>query len=168
MSNITDALPISKKDLKDFLGYYDWSNNITLRARTGGSESSTYATIEYTSKDEDVGVVIPSYGNSAAITVGRPIKNGSTNVIVGGTSDYTRKLTAHIRGAFRVADGANTISLNKTGSATWTKIYVGGKEHLAAVMVDVFPGDSILIIAGDSIESSADPHIVQFIPWKNM
>lgn len=74
MSNITDALPISKKDLKDFLGYYDWSNNITLRARTGGSESSTYATIKYTSKDEDVGVVIPSYGNSAAITVGKPIK----------------------------------------------------------------------------------------------
>ena len=167
MSTITDALPISKKDLKDFLGYYDWSNTITLRARTGSS-SGTNATIVYKSKDADIDVIIPSYGNSAAITVGKPIKNNSNNVIVGGTSDYTRKLTAHIRGMFRIADGKNTLSLNKSGSDTWTKIYVGGSEHVATVMVDVFPDDSVLIIAGDSTESSVDPYIVQFIPWKNM
>lgn len=160
-----NAQPISINDLKNFIGYYDWSNNITLRARTGSS-SGTDVHVLYKSKDEDVDVVIPSYGDSAAITVGKPIKNDSDNVIVGGSSSYTRKLTAHIRGAFRVADGKTTISLNRDGSNTWTKIYVGGHEHVATAMVDVFPGDSILIIAGDSTESSADPYIVQFIPWK--
>ena len=159
-----NAFPISMNDLKNFIGYYDWSNNITLRARTG--ESGTNATIKYESKDIDVNVKIPSYGDSAAITVGKPIKNDSDNIIVGGKSDYTRKITAHIRGAFRVVDGTQTMSLMRSGSDKWTRIYVGAHEVTASVMVDVFPGDSVLIIAGDSIESSYDPYVVQFIPWK--
>jgi hypothetical protein len=158
-----NAFPISMNDLKDFIGYYDWSNNITLRARTG--VSGTNATVKYESKDVDVNVKI---GDSVAITIDKPIKNSSDNVIVGGTSDYTRKITAHIRGAFRVVDGTQTMGLMRADSDKWTRIYIGAHEVTASVMVDIFPGDSVLIIAGDSIESSYDPYIVQFIPWKHI
>ncbi|MBR1988341.1 MAG: hypothetical protein IKA36_04790 [Clostridia bacterium] len=165
-----DVLPISMKDLKtkfqNYIGYYDWENIITFRSKISGNSIVYKSAGAYTASTIINGV------QTNAVEVGAPT-TGQTGYpsTYESSSGYTRKLKTLVRGMFRVTDGSNTVGLLRNGKTdineNWVTIVTGGSEQASAVSIDVFPGDKIIIRSAKDEGGTADPHVVQFIPWKS-
>ena len=165
-----DVLPISMKDLKtkfqDYIGYYDFENIITFRSQISGHSIVYGSAGAYTASTTINGV------QTAAVDVAAPT-TGQTGYpsTYGSSSGYTRKLKTYVRGMFRVSDGSNAVGLLRNGKTdinkNWVTIVAGSSSQAAAVSIDVFPGDKIIIRSASDEGSSGDPELVQFIPWKS-
>lgn len=157
--------------LNNKIGYYDWSKVVPIRVKIDGSREIKYdSTIAAITKK-----VTLNEDTKFAITIGKPIDTvkdpkDDTKVLdlpslIGSGTTYVRLLTAHMRGILTISDGANNCALLRSESTTWVKCYVGGSLHVASIQLELFPDDQVMVIAGNSIDSTNDPYIIQFIPW---
>lgn len=153
MSNISDALPISKKDIQ--LRIPDYSRRVILRSRNS-SISQTY-------QSYDTAYNVPSA--NPVVTVAPPVKNTLSGVWI-PNGDYYRTLTALVDGEFYVSDGDGCINVKQTPEDEYIGIPVGFSEHPGASSFVVFKGGSIQVRCNSSSASNADPSVVMFVPYK--
>ena len=153
MSNITDALPISKKDIQ--LRIPDYSRRVILRSRN--------ASIPQTFQSYDTAYDVPS--DNPVVTVDPPVKNTLSGAWI-PSGDYYRTLTAHVAGEFYVSDGDGCINVKQTPDDEYIGIPVGFGEHPGASVFVVFKGGSIQVRCNSASASIADPSVVMFVPYK--
>lgn len=153
MSNITDALPISKKDIQ--LRVPDYSRRVILRSRN--------ASISQTYQSYDEAYSVPS--DNPMVTIGPPVENASSNAWI-PKGDWYRTLTALVDGEFYVSDGDGCINVKQTSDDEYIGIPVGFSEHPGASLFVVFKGGSIQVRCNSSSASTADPSVVFFVPYK--
>lgn len=151
MSNITDALPISLKDLKQYIKIPDYQNTVVLRSRnsvcnvsynTNASVYNKYVTVDVPNKGSD-----------------------GYNTVVTSADKYTRTLTAKTDCILIVTDGSNPVGIKQNNTSSFVSIPIGTESLPGTVQLQLSVGDKVIIRSGSS-EGELDPLVVVCIPYK--